>query len=425
MFGAITYRRPINLVLAVDILAFILLLLYSKEDNWKIAVISVMLITLILIVYFAIIKKNIGDEYLFLIVAMLISLGFIMICRLDPDLGFKQMEWLILGVATFFVSYYVFIKVKTWDVYQFHYILISIAIYLVTLIFGRSIKGATNWIIIGGFSFQTSEMVKILYIFFLASFYKNSNLITENTVLRKFSIIPQNIERKLFLMLITFVNLGFLVLQREWGTVVLLMILYFITLYISGSSYKFIILNALPSASALFLGYEFLAHIRIRVETWLNPWTDISGKGYQITQSLFAISAGGFFGTGIGMGKPDLIPVADTDFIFSAICEEMGIFGGVAIVLLFLILSYRGFKIAMSISDTFYKFIALSITAMFGFQTFIIIGGVIKFIPMTGITLPFISYGGSSLLTSFITLGILQAISKISSDGERSLVEDE
>jgi cell division protein FtsW (lipid II flippase) len=119
-----------------------------------------------------------------------------------------------------------------------------------------------------------------------------------------------------------------------------------------------------------------------------------------------------------------MIPVANTDFIFSAICEEMGIFGGVAIVLLFLILSYRGFKIAVRISDPFYKFVALGITAMFGFQTFIIIGGVIKFIPLTGITLPFISYGGSSLVTSFITLGILQAISKISSDGERGLTDN-
>ena len=158
-------------------------------------------------------------------------------------------------------------------------------------------------------------------------------------------------------------------------------------------------------------GVIFVNHVRVRVDAWLNPWADIAGKGYQITQSLFAIGSGGFFGTGLGLGRPDLIPEVSTDFIFSAICEEMGILGGVSVVLLYFILAYRGFKIALYATDYFAKVLALGLTLIFGFQTFIIIGGVIKLIPLTGITLPFISYGGSSLSINFIALGVLQALS--------------
>jgi cell division protein FtsW (lipid II flippase) len=158
-------------------------------------------------------------------------------------------------------------------------------------------------------------------------------------------------------------------------------------------------------------GVTFVNHVKVRVDAWLNPWADIADKGYQITQSLFAIGSGGFFGTGLGLGRPDFIPEVNTDFIFSAICEEMGILGGVSVVLLYFILTYRGFKIALFTTEYFAKVLALGLTLIFGFQTFIIIGGVIKLIPLTGITLPFISYGGSSLSINFIALGILQAIS--------------
>ncbi|MDD2498436.1 MAG: FtsW/RodA/SpoVE family cell cycle protein, partial [Desulfitobacteriaceae bacterium] len=158
-------------------------------------------------------------------------------------------------------------------------------------------------------------------------------------------------------------------------------------------------------------GFAFVHHVQVRFMAWMNPWADVAGKGYQITQSLFAIGAGGFFGTGIGLGQPEYIPEVTTDFIFSAICEEVGVFGGVAVVLLYFILVYRGIKITLNIKDCFHKAVALGISVMLGFQSFIIIGGVIKLIPLTGITLPFISYGGSSLTTSFIALGILQATS--------------
>jgi cell division protein FtsW (lipid II flippase) len=172
----------------------------------------------------------------------------------------------------------------------------------------------------------------------------------------------------------------------------------------------------------IVLGYTLFDHVRIRIATWLDPWKYIDNKGYQITQSLFAIASGGFFGTGIGLGHPDFIPAVHTDFIFSAICEEMGVFTGMAIIMLFLILVYRGFKIAFSQDDKFFQIVAFGISILFGFQSFIIFGGVMKLIPLTGITLPFVSYGGSSLLSSFIALGVLQVASE---EIEQEEVEDE
>ena len=152
--------------------------------------------------------------------------------------------------------------------------------------------------------------------------------------------------------------------------------------------------------------------MRVRIQTWLDPWKYIDDKGYQITQSLFAISEGGFFGKGLGLGHPQFIPLAYNDFIFAAICEELGIFTGIGIIMLFLILVYRGFKIGIGQTNTFYRILALGISTLFGIQSFIILGGVLKVIPLTGITLPFIAYGGTSILSSFTALGILQAASE-------------
>jgi cell division protein FtsW (lipid II flippase) len=235
------------------------------------------------------------------------------------------------------------------------------------------------------------------------------------------SFSKNELKNKVLLMLTVYSYIGFLIIQKEWGTSLLLFLIFFMILYAFYDDLKLLLLNVSVAALGAFGGYLFVYHIKIRVSMWLNPWADASGKGYQITQSLFAIGEGGFFGRGIGMGKPNLIPEVKNDFIFSAICEEMGIFGGVAIILLYFILAYRGFKISLYIKDTFKKLVALGITLMFGFQTFIIIGGVIKLIPLTGITLPFISYGGSSLTTSFIALGILQALSKESFSGEEAI----
>jgi len=211
-------------------------------------------------------------------------------------------------------------------------------------------------------------------------------------------------------MAATYVYCAFFILQREWGSAVLFLLTYVVVLFIAKGTWKELFLNLCGLGAVGWYAAGNVAHIQTRIANWLDPFWDIEYKSYQAAQSLFAITSGGFFGSGLGLGKPGLIPAVESDFIFSAVCEELGVLGGCGVILLFFIFIYRGFKIAIN-ARGFEKWVAAILTVIFGLQCFIIIGGVINLIPLTGITLPFISYGGSSLVTTFAALGILQAIS--------------
>lgn len=203
-----------------------------------------------------------------------------------------------------------------------------------------------------------------------------------------------------------------LFMQRDLGTALVFYMVFIAIQFIYEEDRKLILYNIGLFTVAGTAGYFIFDHVKIRFQSWLNPWKYIESQGYQITQSLFAIAEGGFFGKGLGLGRPDFIPVVYTDFIFSAICEEMGVFTGIGVIMLFMILVYRGVKIAISQENIFYRILALGVSVLFGAQSFIILGGVLKMIPLTGLTLPFVSYGGSSLISSFIGLGILQISSE-------------
>jgi cell division protein FtsW (lipid II flippase) len=393
----------------IDVIGFGLLFFYKKPYDPYILLAGLSVILLIGLGYFAIRKTQQGDEYLFLIAGMLASIGIIMLYRLNMALGFKQFVWFGMGIVLFFASYYLYRRIRIWERLTYFYPVLSLLLFAATMVFGTSIKGAKNWIIIGRFSIQTSESVKILFVFFIAAFFKQYEKQFKELAVISFKSLK--IKPRHILMGIAYMHLLFMVIQREWGTALLLFLVYFMLIYVYMDNLRFMLINGILAVAGGLWGVFFVNHVKVRVDAWLNPWTDIAGKGYQITQSLFAVGSGGFFGTGLGLGRPDYIPEVSTDFIFSAICEEMGILGGVAVVILYFILSYRGFKIALYANEYFTKILALGLTLVFGFQTFIIIGGVIKLIPLTGITLPFISYGGSSLSVNFIALGILQAIS--------------
>lgn len=415
MFGALTYKHPINLVIAANIAAYAVLYFYRQPFDRNSLIICLLVTVLVCAAHFIIKGFRLGDEYLSLIVSMLFSMGLIMIYRLDPQLGQKQLIWLTAGLMLFFAGYIFFIKTGIWQKFGILYAAGTFTLNIATIVLGKNINGSTNWIIINGFSFQLSEVTKILFILFLSCWFENKEAGLIKIPALKY--IRQNTLNRLLLMAVTFFNVFLLILQREWGTVALFFILYMVLLYVFDNDLRFLLANVITTIPVALFGYFLLYHIRIRVDMWLNPWSDPSGKGYQILQSLFAIGSGGFLGAGIGSGRPDLIPAVNTDFIFSAICEEMGMLSGVAIILLYFILCYRGIKIALNIADGFYKVLAMGISIMFGIQAFIIIGGVIKLIPLTGITLPFVSYGGSSLIASFLSLGILQAMSKIQQVG--------
>jgi cell division protein FtsW (lipid II flippase) len=362
---------------------------------------------LLLLVYFVgwVIRFNrLGDPYLWTIVTMLISLGLAMQYRLSPLNGLKQFNWVLIGSLFYLMVYGLYARLhERFRSVYFHYGLL-VALFAFTLIFGREISGAKNWIVIGSLTFQPSELSKIVFVFFMAA------CMTAPERLR-LKIKGKEIEPKYVMMALVYVLLGFFAIQREFGTAMLIFGVYLSFVYVFERDLLFTLYNVALTSVLGIVAFRTVGHLKVRLDTWLDPWVDIGGKGYQITQSLFAIGAGGFFGTGLGMGYPKFIPAVRTDFIFAAICEEFGILGGVAVILLFFILVYRGTKLALRIEDRYMKAVAFGLTMTIGFQTFIIIGGVIKLIPLTGITLPFLSYGGSSMVSSFMTLGLLQALS--------------
>src|SRR5699024_6131885 len=246
--------------------------------------------------------------------------------------------------------------------------------------------------------------------FILAAYYSNY---------KKFKEIKYS---SYYLTGIVYSFIGLLFLQRELGMSVIFYSILLALLFIYEEDRKLLLYNIGLLIVFSILGYFLFSHVKIRIETWLDPWAYIDGKGYQITQSLFAMAEGGFFGTGLGLGHPHFIPLAYNDFIFPAIVEEMGIFTGIGIIMLFMILVYRGFKIAIIQDYKFYRILALGISVLFGIQSFIILGGVLKLIPLTGINLPFMAYGGTSILSSFIALGILQVASE---DLDWKVISDE
>ena len=338
-----------------------------------------------------------GDNYLIMLANMLFSIGIVMIYRINPVLGERQLLFYAIGIIVFFAAYY-FLQYtgRFWEDKTLLFLGISAAFLAITLLFGETLGGATNWIRIAGTQVQPSEFTKISYAFFIAGFYANHDT------------FKKKLGGSIFLMGATYLLIGLFFLQGEIGTAVVFYAAMICAMIAFDKSRLLLALNVLLAFAGLFLAYKLFSHIQVRFDIWLDPWSDADGRGYQIVQSLFAIASGGLFGRGIGLGTPGAIPLAHSDFIFASIIEELGIFMGIAVSLLYLIVFYRGLKISLSQANPFYKVLALVVSMIFAAQAAIVIGGVLKLIPLTGMVLPFMAHGGSSLLASFIMLGVLQ-----------------
>lgn len=393
-------NNPRKLLFLFELAALALLITYKKDklDAYSFAA-GLFFILIVYIANYILLKVTDGDQYLLLIATMLVSIGVVMIFRIDIFLGAKQLVWLSLGILLYYISYFFVKTFKDWDRLMYFYIGFSYVLFALTFFLGERKFGAINWIEIRGVSIQPAEITKVLLIFILASYYSKERDEGDKKSL-------------LYLTAMEYSFLAILFLQRDLGMALIFFVIIFSVHYIFEPNRRLVKLKLLFSMGLGLFGYMMFDHVKIRFTTWLNPWDYINDKGYQITQSLFAIAEGGLFGKGLGLGHPYYIPLSYNDFIFSSICEEMGIFTGIGIIMLFMLLFYRGFKIGLNQTDDFYKILALGISVLLGIQSFVIIGGVTKLIPLTGINLPFVSYGGSSLITSFIALGILQAISE-------------
>lgn len=400
-------RKPRNLLLIFEILS--ILLLFTFNNNNIDRYIVILFLGLILIVYISNLvlgKVSSGDNYIFLIVSMLLSLGIITIYRLSPKLGLRQLIWVLAGILVFYLTYFIIRAMRRLEYMTGLYLGLSILFFLLTIILAPSKFGAKNWIEISeGITIQLSEFTKILVIFLIASFYT-----TFQTRLKKLNYKYTSY----YLMGVIYIFVGFLFIQRDLGTAAIFIAIYTLIQYIYDEDRMSILVNVGLMAIGSVAGYFLFSHVRNRVDIWLNPWTadKVVNSARQIVQSLFGIGEGGFIGQGIGLGYPKQIAFAYSDVIFSAICEEMGVLTGIGIIMLYMLLVYRAIKIALNQEYLFYRILALSVAILFTVQAFLNIGGVIKLIPMTGLTLPFISYGGSSLISSFVALGILQVTSE-------------
>ena len=353
-----------------------------------------------------------SDPLLVPLTSFLGGLGLIMIYRLKPELIASQVLWVALGVAAAILVCWLF---KRYQVLQ-NYKYISATIGLILLLapatqLGYERYGAKLWLKIGSLSFQPSEIAKILIIIFLAAYLNEKRELLATATRRVLGMWMPHFKYFGPLITMWLISLLILVYEKDLGSSLLFFGVFLAMIYIATERFIYVLSGSGLFLAGAYLCYRFYHHVQVRINIWLNPWRDPGGQGYQITQSLFAIASGGITGVGLSLGFPTKIPAVHTDFVFSAICEELGLIGGVAIIIAYLFFTYRGLKIALATSDGFGKLLAAGLATAFGLQSFVIIGGVTKLIPLTGVTLPFMSYGGSSILSNFILVGLLLVIS--------------
>ncbi|MFN2590999.1 MAG: FtsW/RodA/SpoVE family cell cycle protein [Actinomycetota bacterium] len=353
-----------------------------------------------------------ADPTLFPTAAVLAGLGYAMIYRLDPDLAGEQFGWLLFGLGLFAATLIVVRDQRSLDAYTYTIGVIGLFLLLLPIApgLGRTINGARLWVRLGPLSFQPSEIGKVLIVIFLAS-YLNAKKELLAMATRRIGPIRLPEPRYLGpLLLAWFVSLAVLFMEKDLGSSLLFFGIFVIMLWTATGRATYLVLGFVLFAIGALLGWAVFAHVQTRVDIWLHALdpSKVHGIGYgQVAQAEFGMATGGLAGSGLGRGSPDLIPFAATDFIFAALGEELGLFGAAAVLMLYFVLVARGFKIALSREDGFSKLLAAGLTSAFALQTFIIVGGVTRLIPLTGITLPFVSYGGSSLVANFVLLALL------------------
>lgn len=325
---------------------------------------------------------------------MLLCVSFIMLTRISFDKAVRQ--FVIVAAAAVITLIIPFIIDRTWQLAKIPWVygIIGLLLLIFVCVAGSTSFGAQLAISVGGFSFQPSEFVKISFVFFVATmFYRSVNF--------KSVVITTAVAAAHVLVL---------VLSRDLGSALIFFITYLLMLFIATSNWAYLGLGAGAGAAGAVAASHLFSHVRVRVSAWRNPWADIDGKGYQITQALFAMGTGGWFGMGLYQGMPKKIPVVEKDFIFAAISEELGGIFALCILLICLGCFLQFMLIAGRMQAVFYKLIAFGLGTVYIVQVFLTVGGVTKFIPSTGVTLPFVSYGGSSILSTFILFNVIQGL---------------
>lgn len=360
-----------------------------------------------------------ADPTILPIVGLLNGLGYVFIARLSNDLGNatdlpgQQATWTAVGVVAFTATLIAVPRIKVLDKYRYLAAITGISLLLLPLIpgIGREVNAARIWVRVGPINFQPGEFAKIAIAVFVASY-----LAEKRDLLRevRLNLGPLSVPQPKHLapvMAAWGISLLVMIAEKDLGSSLLLFLLVVVTLWVATDRLSYLVMGGVLFGLGGWLAANTFGHVQDRIDVWLNPWADADGGGFQPVEATFALANGGLTGTGPGRGEPYRIPEVETDFIFAAIGEELGLVGSAGILIAFLALLASGLRIAASTRDDFGKLLATSLSALLAIQAFIIIGGVIRIVPLTGITLPFVSYGGSSLVANYVLVALLLRIS--------------
>lgn len=373
-----------------------------------------LVLALIGVAHLAVRKLARGAEPTLLpLVVLLHGMGYVMITRLDERLAGFQSMWSLVAIGAFVATLLVVQRAVDLARYRWTFFFGGAALLLMPMLpgIGKNVNGARIWVSMGPLNFQPGEFAKIaLAVFFAAYLADRRELIAASM----WKVGPFRFPEPAHIAPIL-VAWGFAVLvmvgEKDLGSSLLFFTLFVVMMWVATERNAYLVIGAVLFGGAAYIAWTLFGHVQTRVSIWLDPWADEYGKGFQIVQALYGIGDGGITGTGLGRGSPDKVPEAQNDFIFAAIGEELGLFGSTAILIAYLLIIGAGLRIALRTDRTFEKLLAVGLTTIVGMQAFIIIAGVIKVVPLTGITLPFVSYGGSSLLSNYILLALLMRLS--------------
>lgn len=362
------------------------------------------------------------DQILLPIAALLAGVGVLMSYRLEPaitaryagiygDIGFRQMIWVLAGIGLLALINFAPWRMRWLKHYRYSWLVLGLLLVGLTFFLGTGRSDTTRlWLDLGIFQLQPVELLKILLVVYLATYLDDHrDLIGTNYYLGRLRLPP--LPYLVPLLLMWGLTTGLIVLQRDLGAALLFFTIFLAMLYLITGQMTYVSLGLGAFACGTIALYPLFSRLQVRVDSWYNPWADPLNTGYQIIQALYALAAGGYMGTGLGLGDPSTIPESHTDFVFVAIGEELGLVGSLGVLLCYVLFALRGYQIVLRTRDGFQQLLAAGLTTAVAFQALIITAGTTNLVPLTGITLPFISYGGSSMLVNFAIVGLLLRIS--------------
>lgn len=351
----------------------------------------------------------VADPLFLPLAALLNGIGYVMIARLDQDLAGLQASWTAVGITGYVVTLIVIRDIRVLQRYRYTFGLVGLVLLVLPLVpgIGQEINGSRIWVSIGPVNFQPGEFAKLCLAVFFAGYLTERRELLSVATFRVGGVNIPDPKHFAPILVAVGVSLVVVVFERDLGSALLFFLLFLVMLYVSTGRASYVAVGLTLFAGSAWFAWSRFSHVQERVSSWLDPWSDPLGDGYQVIQAAYAMAWGGITGTGPGRGVAGRIPADESDFIFAIIGEELGLLGATAVLCAFLLLAGSGLRLARQSVDPFSSLLAVGLTALIAFQAFIIVAGVIRLLPLTGVTLPFVSYGGSSLVANYVLLALL------------------